>query len=250
MIELFSYTLTYSTAGMLLFTAFLIGMSKTGVAGVALFTIPIMAIIFGGKDSSGLMLPLLVMADLFAVTYYRRHVNWSYLVKLFPSAAVGVILATLIGNYIDDQLFRSVMGIIIFVSLAIMLWMETANKNAIPDYMWFAILMGLLGGFTSMIGNLAAAVMALYLLSMRLPKNEYIGTGAWFFLAVNVFKVPFHVFAWHTISLNSFYLNVALLPIIALGAFVGIRIVRIIPEKQYRWLILAATGIAAIIMVI
>ena len=96
MIELFSYTLTYSTAGMLLFTAFLIGMSKTGVAGVALFTIPIMAIIFGGKDSSGLMLPLLVMADLFAVTYYRRHVNWSYLVKLFPSAAVGVILATLI----------------------------------------------------------------------------------------------------------------------------------------------------------
>ena len=250
MIELFSYTLTYSTAGMLLFTAFLIGMSKTGVAGVALFTIPIMAIIFGGKDSSGLMLPLLVMADLFAVTYYRRHVNWSYLVKLFPSAAVGVILATLIGNYIDDQLFRSVMGIIIFVSLAIMLWMETANKNAIPDYMWFAILMGLLGGFTSMIGNLAAAVMALYLLSMRLPKNEYIETGAWFFLAVNVFKVPFHVFAWHTISLNSFYLNVALLPIIALGAFVGIRIVRIIPEKQYRWLILAATGIAAIIMVI
>ena len=243
MIELFSYTLTYSTAGMLLFTAFLIGMSKTGVAGVALFTIPIMAIIFGGKDSSGLMLPLLVMADLFAVTYYRRHVNWSYLVKLFPSAAVGVILATLIGNYIDDQLFRSVMG-------TIMLWMETANKNAIPDYMWFAILMGLLGGFTSMIGNLAAAVMALYLLSMRLPKNEYIGTGAWFFLAVNVFKVPFHVFAWHTISLNSFYLNVALLPIIALGAFVGIRIVRIIPEKQYRWLILAATGIAAIIMVI
>jgi uncharacterized membrane protein YfcA len=235
---------------MLLFTAFLIGMSKTGVAGVALFTIPIMAIIFGGKDSSGLMLPLLVMADLFAVTYYRRHVNWSYLVKLFPSAAVGVILATLIGNYIDDQLFRNVMGIIIFVSLAIMLWMETANKDAIPDYMWFAILMGLLGGFTSMIGNLAAALMALYLLSMRLPKNEYIGTGAWFFLAVNVFKVPFHVFAWHTISLNSFYLNVALLPIIALGAFVGIRIVRIIPEKQYRWLILAATGIAAIIMVI
>ncbi|AEE22309.1 protein of unknown function DUF81 [Glaciecola sp. 4H-3-7+YE-5] len=250
MIELFSYTLTYSTAGMLLFTAFLIGMSKTGVAGVALFTIPIMAIIFGGKDSSGLMLPLLVMADLFAVTYYRRHVNWSYLVKLFPSAAVGVILATLIGNYIDDQLFRNVMGIIIFVSLAIMLWMETANKDAIPDYMWFAILMGLLGGFTSMIGNLAAALMALYLLSMRLPKNEYIGTGAWFFLAVNVFKVPFHVFAWHTISLNSFYLNVALLPIISLGAFVGIRIVRIIPEKQYRWLILAATGIAAIIMVI
>ena len=250
MFDLFSYSLTYSTAGMLLLTAFLIGMSKTGVGCVALFTIPIMAIIFGGKDSSGLMLPLLVMADLFAVTYYRRHVNWSYLMKLFPSAAVGVVLATLIGSYIDDQLFRVVMGVIIFVSLAIMLWMETANKETIPDYVWFAILMGLLGGFTSMIGNLAAAVMALYLLSMRLPKNEYIGTGAWFFLAVNVFKVPFHIFSWHTISLNSFSLNLALLPFITIGAFVGIKIVRYIPEKQYRWLILAATGVAAVMMVV
>ncbi|WP_166424839.1 sulfite exporter TauE/SafE family protein [Paraglaciecola sp. 20A4] len=250
MLELFSYSLNYTTLSLLFLTAFLIGMAKTGVSGISMFTVPVMAIIFGGKESSGLMLPLLIMADLFAVKYYHRHANWSYLLKLFPSAAAGVIIATVVGNYIDDQLFRLIMGIIIFVSLGIMLWMETANKENIPDYLWFAILMGLLGGFTTMIGNLAGAVMALYLLSMRLPKNEYIGTGAWFFLAINLFKVPFHVFSWHTISLNSFMLNLISLPFIALGAYAGVKIVKRIPDKQYRWLVLAVTGVAAVLMVV
>lgn len=249
MIELFSYTLSYHTLAMLGLAAFLIGMAKTGISGAVMISVPILALIFGGKMSSGLMLPMLIMADLFAVKYYHRHANWHYLLKLFPSAAVGVIVGTLLGNYIDDQLFRLIMGMIIFVSLAIMLWMERANQDTIPDYLWFAILMGLLGGITTMIGNLAGAVMALYLLSMRLPKNEYIGTAAWFFLAINLFKVPFHVFSWQTIDLNSFLLNLTSLPFIALGAYAGVEIVKRIPEQQYRWLIIGVTAVAALIMV-
>ncbi|MFQ3234863.1 MAG: putative membrane protein YfcA [Paraglaciecola sp.] len=250
MVELFTYSLSYSTVSLLFLTAFLIGMAKTGVSGVSMFSVPVMAIIFGGKESSGLMLPLLIMADLFAVRYYHRHANWSYLLKLFPSAALGVIIATVVGHYIDDQLFQLIMGIIIFLSLGIMLWIETANKEAVPDYLWFAILMGLLGGFTTMIGNLAGAVMALYLLSMRLPKNEFIGTAAWFFLVINLFKLPFHIFSWQTIDINSFLLNLTSLPFIALGAYGGVHIVKHIPEKQYRWLILTVTAIAALIMII
>mgnify|MGYP003624931544 FL=1 len=92
--------------------------------------------------------------------------------------------------------------------------------------------------------------MALYLLSMRLPKNEYIGTGAWFFLAINLFKVPFHIFSWHTISLDSFKLNLISLPFIAIGAYAGVKIVKRIPDKQYRWLVLAVTGVAAVLMVV
>lgn len=250
MIELFNYSLSYPSLLMMLFAAFLIGMAKTGISGVAMFAVPIMAVLFGGKASSGLMLPMLIMADLFAVWYYHRHANWHYLLKLFPSAAIGVVIGTLLGNLINDEMFRLIMGIIIFASLAIMIWMETANKETVPDYMWFAVLMGTLGGITTMIGNLAGAVMALYLLSMRLPKNVYIGTGAWFFLAINLFKVPFHVFSWETINLDSFLLNLLGLPFIALGAFCGIKIVKRIPEKQFRWMILAMTGIAALFMVI
>lgn len=250
MIELFHYSLSPQSLMMLLLAAFLIGMAKTGISGVAMFAVPIMAMIFGGKASTGLMLPMLIMADLFAVRYYHRHANWHYLFKLFPSAALGVLVGTVLGNQIDDEMFRLVMGIIIFASLGIMLWMEKTNKETLPDYLWFAVLMGMLGGITTMIGNLAGAVMALYLLSMRLPKNEYIGTAAWFFLAINVFKVPFHVFSWETISMQSFLLNLVGLPFIALGAYCGIKIVKRIPEKQFRWMILAMTAIAALFMVI
>lgn len=250
MIEIFSYSLTLQSLSLLFMAAFLIGMAKTGVSGVAMFSVPIMAVIFGGKASSGLMLPMLIMADLFAVYYYHRHANWHFLVKLFPSAALGVLIGTALGNYIDDEMFRLIMGGIIFVSLAIMLWMERANKNNIPDYLWFAVLMGLLGGITTMIGNLAGSIMALYLLSMRLPKNEYIGTGAWFFLIINVFKVPFHVFSWESITVQSFSLNLIALPFIAVGAYCGIKIVHRISDTHYRYFILAMTAVAAVFMVI
>ncbi|MEP4890036.1 MAG: sulfite exporter TauE/SafE family protein [Aliiglaciecola sp.] len=245
MFELFSYSLNYDQLGLLFLVALFIGMAKAGVHGISLFAVPILALIFGGKASSGLMLPMLIMADLFAVKYYHRHANWSFLIKLFPSAAIGVLIATLIGNSIDDAVFKQIMGYIIIASLAIMLWMETANKEKIPDYLWFAILMGTLGGITTMIGNLAGSVMALYLLSMRLPKNEYIGTAAWFFLIINLFKVPFHIWSWETISVNSFGLSLLGLPFIALGIYVGIQIVKRVPDKQYRWLVIAMTGLAA-----
>lgn len=249
MFNLLGYSLDYQSFALLMLTAFLIGMAKTGVSGVAMLAVPIMAFIFGGKVSSGLMLPMLIMADLFAVKYYHRHANWHYLAKLFPSAAVGVLLGTWLGNFVDDEIFRQIMSAIIFISLAIMIWMEKANKDTVPDVWWFAVLMGLLGGVTTMIGNLAGAVMALYLLSMRLPKNQFIGTAAWFFLIINVFKVPFHVFSWETISLNSFLLNLFGLPFIAVGAYCGIQIVKRIPDKQYRWLVVAMTALAAVVMV-
>ena len=248
MLELFGYSFSYAGLMLLFLVAFFIGMAKTGVHGISMFAVPLLAIMFGGKHSAGLMLPMLIMADFFAVKYYHRHANWGYLLKLFPSAAVGVLVGTWLGNVIDDHVFRSVMSAIIFASLGIMLWMEKGNKESIPDYLWFALLMGLLGGVTTMIGNLAGSVMALYLLSMRLPKNEYIGTVAWFFLAINLFKVPFHVFSWQSINVDSFRLNLICLPFIALGAWCGIWLVKRIPEKYYRWLVIVMTGTASIIM--
>lgn len=248
MLELFSYSLSYSSLALLFLVAFFIGMAKTGVHGISMFAVPLLAIMFGGKLSAGLMLPMLIMADLFAVKYYHRHANWYFLFKLFPSAAIGVLVGTWLGNVIDDQVFKTIMSVIIFISLGLMLWMEKANKESIPDYLWFALLMGFTGGVTTMVGNLAGSVMALYLLSMRLPKNEYIGTAAWFFLAINLFKVPFHLFSWESIDLNSFLLNLISLPFIALGAWAGIIIVKRIEEKYYRWLVIGMTGLASVLM--
>ena len=224
-------------------------MAKTGVHGIGMASIPLLAIYFGGKVSAGLALPLLIIADIFAVVYYHRHANWPILWRLFPWAAIGVVIGTAVGVYIDDQRFREVMGLIIFTSFGVMLWMEKSNKERVPNSRAFTITIGVLGGFTTMVGNLAGPVMALYLLSARLPKYNYIGTTAWFFLVVNIFKVPFHVEFWRTITLESLALDLTVFPIIAVGAFAGIWIVKRIPEKQYRWFVIATTAVAAVLMV-
>lgn len=250
MIELFSYQLPYSTVIILILIAVSVGMAKTGIHGVSMLSVPVLAMLFGGKESSGLMLPMLIIADIFAVKYYHRHANWHYLRKVFPWAGLGVVIGTLIGNSIDDQVFMAVMGGIILASIGLLIWMEKGDKSKIPDYTWFAVLMGLLGGITSMVGNAAFAVMALYLLSMRLPKNEYIATSAWFFLVLNLFKVPFHVFSWQTITVDSFMLNLTTAPFILVGAFAGIAIVKRISEKNYRWFIIAITSIASLFLII
>lgn len=248
MIELFSYQLSFADLSILILVALLIGMAKTGIHGAGMAAVPLLAIVFGGKPSSGIMLPILCIADVFAVWYYHRHARWNHLIRLFPWAALGVILGTYVGDKINDQVFRIIMAVIILASLAIMVWMERDKKKHIPKGIWFAILLGVLGGFTTMVGNLAGSVMALYLLTMRLPKNEFIGTAAWFFMILNWFKIPFHVFVWETITLNSFLLDLLAIPGIVLGAFAGIFIVKKIPEEKYRWFIIFTTTIAALLM--
>jgi len=111
-------------------------------------------------------------------------------------------------------------------------------------------LCGVAGGFTSMIGNLAGSVMAIYFLSMRLPKNSFIGTTAWFFMVINWFKIPFHVWMWKTITWDSFLLDLTMLPLIILGAFLGVWIVKRLSEFTYRWFIIGMTMIAALLMVL
>ena len=224
------------------------GMAKTGVHGIGMVTIPMLAALFGGRLSSGIMLPMLVIADVMGVWYYHRHASWSHLKILFPWAAVGVIVGTVVGGLISDEVFKTIMGVVVIVSVVIMIWMERDRSENIPANFWFGSSMGIAGGFTSMVGNLAGAVMALYLLSMRLPKNAFIGTAAWFFLVVNWFKVPFHVFAWHTISMDILWLDLATTPIIGLGAYLGVLVTKSLSEKSYRWFIIAMTLAAAVVM--
>ncbi len=229
----------------------LIGMSKTGVPGVSTIVVPILALIFGGKPSTGLLLPILIMADIFGVSYYSRHANWGHLLKALPWAFAGIFLAMWYGKNLDDRQFKNMMAILIFGGVVIMLWRDRGkNKDKVPTHWSFAALMGLLGGFTTMMGNAAGAVMAIYLLALRLPKNEYIGTAAWFFFIVNVFKVPLHIFSWHTITLNSFLLDLMALPAVAIGAFLGIKIIKKIPTQSYRIFVIVITILSAFLLVI
>jgi uncharacterized protein len=249
LLTLFGFTLSSTDVLIIAAVGMLIGMSKTGVHGAGMLAVPMLASVFGGQLSSGIMLPILCLADIIGVWYYHRHAAWSHLRKLLPWALVGTIAGTFVGEHIDDKIFKIIMAVIIIASVVIMLWLER-HKEDVPHSKWFAGLTGVAGGFTSMVGNLAGSVMAVYFLSMRFPKNSFIGTTAWFFMIINWMKIPFHVWRWETITVNTFLLDLLTLPLIILGAYFGITIVKSLPEKAYRWFIIGMTLLAAVVMFI
>jgi uncharacterized membrane protein YfcA len=133
------------------------------------------------------------------------------------------------------------------VSVTVLLWQEIRRSEiSVPDYWWFPVLMGLAGGFSTMIGNAAGPVLSLYLLSMHLPKYSFIGTKAWFFMIVNLLKVPLHIFFWHTITVRTLVFDIAMIPAIAVGALAGVAVVKKIPEKPYRIFIMTVTVLASV----
>lgn len=231
--------------------AIFIGMAKVGVPGVSLIVVPILAIIFGGKASTGILLPMLMMADLFGVGYYHRHAEWKYLWKLLPWAFAGVGIALWVGEVVNDEWFKNIIAILVFICIALMLLKDrNKDRNLFPDTWWFAATMGVLGGFATMIGNVAGPIFAIYLLAKHLPKNSFIGTGAWFFLIINFTKFPLHIFVWKTISWNTLTLDLLLLPGIAAGAFLGVWLVKKFSDELYRTFVFVITALSAFLLLI
>lgn len=229
--------------------ALLIGMSKTGIQGINVLTIPLMAVAFGAKSSTGLILPMLCFSDLIAVIYYRRTAEWKYIFKLLPSAIAGFFIALAVDKIVPADEFRLLMAFCIFLGLGVMLWTEKKGKNnKFFTSWWYAPVFGLMGGFTTMIGNAAGPIMAVYLLSMRLPKYSFVGTSAWFFMVVNYLKLPLQIFVWDNISITSVTLNAIAIPFMILGAVAGIYLVKKIPEKNYRTLIIVITVLSTVML--
>ena len=206
-----------------------IGMAKTGLGGLGMIVVPVMANIFGAKSSTGILILLLIMADFFGVRYYHMHADMRQLVKLIPSTIIGIVTGVFVGDQISDEHFQLLLVIVIISGV-----LMTVIKVEIEENKIFSIIVGFLGGFITMIGNAAGPIMAIYFLSMGFNKNTFIGTAAWFFLFVNLFKVPFHVFIWDTIDLDILLFDLCLFPLILIGAIIGVWIVKKIPERPYK----------------
>ena len=206
-----------------------IGMAKTGLGGLGMIVVPVMANIFGAKSSTGILLLLLIMADFFGVRYYHMHADMRQLVKLIPSTIIGIVTGVFVGDQISDEYFQLLLVIVIISGV-----LMTVIKVEIKERKIFSIIVGFLGGFVTMIGNAAGPIMSIYFLSMGFNKNKFIGTAAWFFLFVNLFKVPFHIFIWNTIDLEIFLFDLSLFPLILIGAIIGVWIVKKIPERPYK----------------
>lgn len=161
---------------------------------------------------------------------------------------VGVLVGVWVGNDISETLFKRIMAIIIIGSVVIMFYMENRRTASVPTNKVFSNGTGFLAGFTTMIGNLAGPVSDIYFLAMRLPKNEFIGTAAWLFFIINVFKLPFHIFIWKTISYETLLLNSVLMPVVTLAFFLGAYLVRLISNVNYRRFVLIVTALGGVIM--
>jgi uncharacterized membrane protein YfcA len=234
---------------MLIFSgAFIIGLSKAGLKGIDLVNVAIMAIVFGGKASTGIVLPLLCIGDIFAVVYYHRHAEWGQFWKLIPWIIIGILIGVYTGKDLNEVVFRRVMATIIILSVVIMLWLEVRKTIKLPQNKLFAATIGSIAGFTSMLGNLAGAYSNLYFLAMRTPKNNFIGTAAWLFLIINYLKLPFQILYWKNIDFPSLKTDLVLLPAMVIGFWIGVKIVARIKDESYRKVVIVLTLVGALVI--
>jgi uncharacterized protein len=207
---------------LLMLGALIAGSSKGGLPGLNTVAVVLFAQVLPARVATGALLPLLIAADVVAVLLFRNAANWRELWRIFPSTAVGVVLGALLLGRIDDAVVKPMMGIIILVLCALQFW-RSRNTNAGLDLVQHPVTAGLAGiiaGFTTLIANAAGPIMTLYLLAMRLPKHEFVGTTAWFFFVVNLFKLPF-MLGLGLVNLDSLKLDAALLIFVLAGVFIG-----------------------------
>ena len=226
--------------------ALLVGVSKTGIGGLGMLSVVIFAQIIPAKQATGIVLPLLIFGDLMAVASYRSHTQWRFLWKLFPWTAAGVAIGFFALERINDAQAKVLIGVIILSLLVVhILRRHGAVKEEGDHSAWFAPMIGVLAGFTTLVANAAGPLMAIYLLAMRLPKMEFVGTGAVFFMLLNLFKVPFMV-NLDLINRESITLNLWLMPAVFIGALLGRKILVKIDQRLFENLALGLSALAGL----
>ena len=227
--------------------AALVGFSKTGVVGMGILIVPLMASVFEVRQSTGALLPMLIVADLFSVVYFRRHAQWRLLARLLPWVMPGIVIGWLTLGALTGRQLGPVLGGMVLVLMGLNACKERRAawlEEHLPRAWWFSAAMGFLAGFATMVGNVAGPVMSLYLISMGLRKREFMGTGAWYYLIVNTIKIPFSA-NLGLITRESLAFNAMATPIIALGALVGILVFNEIPQRWFNRIVLGLAALAS-----
>ncbi|GGQ41339.1 sulfite exporter TauE/SafE family protein [Streptomyces mutabilis] len=242
----------------LAFAAFLVGFSKTAVSGANTVSLAIFAAVLPARASTGVLLPVLIAGDILAVLTYRRHAHWPTLWRLFPAVGAGVIVGTLFLVWADDAIVRTSIGAILLLMAGVTVWRRRqddadgrsdadgrAEASASRAGRVKARSYGVLGGFTTMVANAGGPVMSMYLLSAGFRKLGFLGTSAFFFLIVNVSKLPFSA-GLGLIDGRSLLLDAALLVFVVPGAFIGKWAVSRIDQRLFERLVIAATVVGGL----
>lgn len=240
---------------LLALAAALVGFAKTGFGGAASLAILLFATVLPAKESTGALLPVLIVADLFAIRFYRHHVEWPVLARLAPWVVAGVGIGTVVLWFADDARMRVVIGSILLVLLAMQVYWKLRPKPDEPKppsglaRRSAAAGAGVAAGAATMVANAAGPVMVLYLMLSGFPKLRFLGTMAWFFFAVNLFKVPFSaalgLTTWYTLALAAM-----MVPAVALGAFAGRALIHRVNQRQFEVATLALSAVGAGLLIV
>ncbi len=223
------------------------GVAKTGVPGLGILSVPLMAQAIEPKAATGVLLPVLMCADILAVITYRKGADWKQIGRLLTWALPGILLGTLFLKSIDPKAMTRLLGWLLLALICLAILRRTGKlgdaEKGLPG--WVAPPAGLLGGFTTMVANAAGPVMNLYLLAMRLPKEVFLPTAAWFFFLINWIKVPFGIYAG-VLSFHSLTFSALLFPAALIGGVLGRNIAKKIDQKLFETLAWALTIAASI----
>lgn len=224
-----------------------IGVSKSGLPGISLLHVALFAQLFPGIRSTGVVLPMLIVGDLGAVFLFRRHAQWDHVLRTLPPAVVGVVVGWSCMGRVPAHLFGPMIGGVVLVLAGLQALRDWRPHlwQAVPHTRGFAWAMGFTAGLTTMLANAAGPVMALYLLAVALPKAQFVGTSAWFFLCINLIKVPFSA-QLGLITTSSLGFNALLVPVIFVGLLGGRRLVAGLPQRGFDTLVLAFAVVAAV----
>ncbi|MBR2364365.1 MAG: sulfite exporter TauE/SafE family protein [Lentisphaeria bacterium] len=256
-IDFFFHGMSHAQILILIFSAILIGINKTGMPGLGLLPVVMLAIWFDSRISPGLQLVMLAITDIVAVIYYRHKANWPLLFRLIPSALFGIAVGWAILRYGIDRtphasyVMNLTIGLIviflcIFSVVKDIVWKD---KDTVPKHWAFAVVCGLFAGITTQLANAAGPIMAIYLLAMRFDKKEYMGTAAWYFMILNWIKLPIF-WSEGRITKESFLADMGMIPFLFLGAFLGIVLLKKLPQKVFEKAVLFLSALAAIKLLI
>jgi uncharacterized membrane protein YfcA len=231
---------------LLALAAAIVGVSKTALPGATTISVAIFAAFLPARTSTGALLLLLIVGDVFALLTYRRHAHWPTLLRLAPPVAAGIVLGALFLAFASNSIVKPVIGVILLGMVAITLWRRrTASTDAITHTNLPATIgYGTLGGFTTMVANAGGPVMSMYLLAMRTPVKVFLGTAAWFFAIVNIVKLPILI-GLGLITVPVLLLDVVLIPLVVAGALLGRWMIPHIHQVLFDRIVLVLTIVGA-----
>lgn len=225
--------------------ALCIGLSKAGFSGISLISVMLLAELYGAKQSVGLALPLLIAADLIVYPSFRKHGSWQDVWKLLAPTLVGLGIGWWLLGRLSDEGTKRAIGAIILVMVAV----EIARRlkpqvfDRIAHSRAAGAGTGMAAGFSTMLANAAGPMVQLYLLARKVPKMDLLGTGARFFLLVNLIKVPLNS-QLALITPASLMENARLLPGVIVGIFGGRWLIRRVPQRVFEWMVVGFAAVA------